>query len=166
VTTVQASRLDPFQKKLLAAFETTVSATGITTIFTTHPKAPHLLLTRNPKFPQNVPILIAGSILGGATGNALLGGKLGLLNEEYLPLSQTVSDNNGTWCVFLPYLFYRNKSSSGFFTAATEAAQELAEVGILTSWFFIKCSVAYLTKDGRTHHAEDYPEAFTTVDSQ
>ena len=159
--TLQAPKLDPFQKKLLAAFETTVSATGITTIFTTHPKAPHLLLTRNPKFPQNVPILIAGTLLGGAAGNALLGGQLGLLNEEYLPMSQTVTDNNGTWCVFLPYLFYRNKSSSEFFTAATEAAQELAETGTLTSWFIIKCSVAYLTKDGRTHHAEVYPDAFT-----
>jgi hypothetical protein len=64
VTTLQAPRLDPFQKKLLSAFETTVSATGITTIFTTHPKAPHLLLTRNQKFPQRVPTLIAGTIFG------------------------------------------------------------------------------------------------------
>jgi hypothetical protein len=32
--------------------------------------------------------------------------------------------------------------------------------GQLSCWLFVRCSVCYITKDGRSHNSSDYPEAF------
>ena len=58
--------LNPYREQLLGAFAKSVSEEGTTMIVFTHPNAPTLLLSRNPKtLPQVVPVLLAGSLFGG-----------------------------------------------------------------------------------------------------
>ncbi len=114
------------------------------------------MVSRNPTTPQIVPVLVSGIRFGDEAANVDLGEKLYLLNKEYLPLSQAISDKKGFRGIITPYLFYQGGSESGFFKAANEAAQELADAGDLTDWIIVKCSVEYITKDGLIHYPKDY----------
>jgi hypothetical protein len=148
--------LNPYQKKLLDAFEASISATGFTVFLFRNPKAPNLMLSRNPTTPQIVPVLVAGISIGDEEANLELGGKLYLQNKEYLPLTQAISDKKGFWGVITPYLFYKGGAESGFLKAANAAARELADARDLTDWIIVKCYVEYITKDGLIHYPKDY----------
>lgn len=155
--------LDPFQRKLIGAFEATVPESSTTAIFFTHPKAPHLILTRSPEQPQVVPVLLAGTNLGGQIENTKLGISISLASNERLPLFQGISDGNGFYCAIAPFLFYRGYKVSEFKKISTDICKKLADDGALTSWLIVKCAISYLTKDGRFHHSGEYPEAFDEV---
>ena len=152
--------LDPFQRKLLAAFEEKVPISGITGIFFTNPRAPSLLLSRSPDANQDVPILLAGTQLAGENANADLGMTISSAGNERLPLFQCMSEGESVTGIFAPFLFYRGFNSSDFERVSTEVCQSLHGDGALTGWLIVKCSVTYITKDGRTHDSRDYPEAF------
>jgi len=147
-------------RKLRAAFEHTVSATGTTFIHFSHPKAPSLLMTRNPlSQPQVVPVLLAGTASGGEGINPLLGIELSKAGNDWMPLFQGITDGEGFFCVMVPFLFYRAPSTGNFPTAAQAACDEVGESGLLVSWCFVRCGVSYQTKDGQLHQSKDYPEA-------
>ena len=152
--------LDPFQRKLLAAFEEKVPISGITGIFFRNPRAPSLLLSRSPDANQDVPILLAGIQHGGENANADLGMTISSAGNGRLPLFQCMSEGESVTGIFSPFLFYRGFNSSDFERVATEVCQSLHGDGALTAWLIVKCSVTYITKDGRTHDSRDYPEAF------
>ena len=77
-----------------------------------------------------------------------------------LPLFQCMSKGETVTGIFAPFLFYRGFNSSDFERVATEVCQSLHGDGALTAWLIVKCSVTYITKDGRTHDSRNYPEAF------
>jgi hypothetical protein len=152
--------LDSFAAKLRAAFEHSISAEGVTLINFSHPNAPSLLMTRNPASqPQVVPVLIAGTRAGGEWANAELGIELSKAGKEWMPLFQGITNGQGFYGIMAPFLFYRAPATGTFRAAAEAACQELSERGLLTSWFFVRCGVSYLTKDGRLHKPTDYPQA-------
>ena len=153
--------LNPYREQLLAAFAKTVPKTGTAAVFFRHPSAPTLLLSRDPAtLPQVVPVLVAGSLTGGLAANTQLGVALSLAGDEQIPLFQGISDGAGFHAVMAPYLFYRAPENGCFSAAVKNACQEAAEEGLLTDWCVVRCGISYLTKDGKNHRAEDYPEAF------
>jgi len=152
--------LDPFQRNLLAAFEESVPISGLTGIFFRNPKAPSLLLSRSLDAKQDVPILLAGIQHGGENENLDLGMIISRAGNGRLPLFQCLSAGESVTGIFAPYLFYRGFNSSDFERVATEVCQSLHGDGALTGWLIVKCSVTYITKDGRTHDSGDYPESF------
>lgn len=152
-----------FTSKLRAAFEHIVPFHGVTLIHFSHPKAPSLLLTRNPASqPQVVPVLVSGKRAGGELANTELGIELGKAGSGWLPLFQGITDGDGFHGIMAPFLFYRAPADGSFRAAAAAACREASERGLLTSWFIAHCGVSYLTKDGRLHKPEDYPRAFST----
>jgi len=153
--------LNPYREQLLGAFAKSVSEEGITMIVFTNPNAPTLLLSRNPRaIPQVVPVLLAGSLFGGEQANVRLGIALSQANSEWFPLFQCVADGEGFFGVIAPYLYYRAPKTGSFSCAATAACEEVAESGLLTDWCIVQCGIGYLTKDGKSHRVENYPQAF------
>ena len=151
---------DLYAVKLRAAFEHTVSAGTTRIIFFRNPRAPSLLMTRNPaQLPQVVPVLLAGIAAGGAEANTALGLELGKLGGPWLPLFQGMTGQDGFYGIMFPYLFYRAPQRGTFRQAAEGACRKLDESGLLTGWCLVHCGVSYLTKDGRFHEAKDYPRA-------
>ena len=150
---------DPFAAKLRGAFEHSVSAKGITFISFMNPRAPSLLLTRNPAhLPQFVPVLLAGTLLGGQETNTSLGLELSTAGDGWLPLFQGMSDGDGFYGIMAPFLYYRAPDRGTFRSAAQAACEDLGERGLLTSWCFVRCGIQYLTKDGRFHSPEEYAD--------
>lgn len=150
---------DPFAAKLRGAFEHTVSEKGTTFVSFMNPRAPSLLMTRNPEFlPQVVPVLLAGTLLGGEEANTSLGLELSTAGSGWLPLFQGMSDGAGFFGIMAPFLFYRAPSQGTFRAAAEAACEELGERGLLTSRCFVRCGIEYLTKDGRFHSVGDYAD--------
>ena len=148
---------DLFAAKLRAMFEHTVSASGTRIIFFRNPRAPSLLMTRNPaQLPHVVPVLLAGTATGGEEANTALGLELSRKGDPWLPLFQGMTDENGFYGIMAPYLFYRAPRRGSFRQAAVEACRELGESGFLTGWCLVHCGVSCLTKDGRFHEAKDY----------
>ena len=153
--------LNPCREQLLAAFATSVPETGTAMILFQHPSAPTLLLSRDPAtLPQIVPVLLAGSLAGGEEASARLGVALSLAGGEQLPLFQGITDGGGFCGVMAPYLFYRAPEDGCFSATAKKACEKAAEDGLLAAWCIVRCGISYLTKDGKTHRAEDYPDAF------
>jgi len=151
---------DLYAVKLRTAFEHTVSAGTTRIIFFRNPRAPSLLMTRNPaQLPQVVPVLLAGTAAGGAEANTALGLELGKLGGPWLPLFQGMTGQDGFYGIMLPYLFYRAPQRGTFRQAAEGACRKLGESGLITGWCLVHCGVSYLTKDGRFHEAKDYPRA-------
>ena len=148
---------DLFAAKLRATFEHTVPASGTRIIFFRNPQAPSLLMTRNPtQLPQVVPVLRAGTATGGEEANAALGLELSRKGGPWLPLFQSMTNENGFYGIMAPYLFYRALGRGTFRTVAEAVCRELVESGFLTGWCLVHCGVSYLTKDGRFHEAKDY----------
>ncbi len=153
--------LNRCREQLLAAFATSVPATGTTMILFQHPDAPNLLLSRAPAtLPQIVPVLLACSLTGGEEACVRLGVALSLAGGEQLPLFQGITDGGGFRGVMAPYLFYRAPEDGCFSAAAKKACEKASEDGLLAAWCIVRCGIAYVTKDGKTHRAEDYPDAF------
>lgn len=151
---------DPFAAKLCGAFEHSVSAKGITFISFINPRAPSLLMTRNAAhLPQVVPVLLAGTLLGGEEANTSLGLELSKAGGGWLPLFQGMTAADGFYGIMMPFLFYRAPVRGTFRSAAEAACEELGERGLLTSWCFVLCGIQYLTKDGRFHDSREYPRA-------
>ena len=152
--------LNPYRERLLGSFAQSVSAEGTTMIVCTHPNAPTLLLSRNLRtLPQVVPVLLAGSLFGGEAANVRLGRALSQANSEWFPLFQCVTDGKGFCGVIAPYLFYRAPETGSFSAAAKAACEEVAKTGLLTDWCIVLCGISYLTKDGKSHRVENYPQA-------
>jgi len=148
---------DPFAAKLRAAFEHSVSGSGTTFILFAHPRAPSLLLTRNPVLlPQVVPAVLAGTLFGGEEANTQLGVELSKAGNGWLPLFSSINDGAGFHAVLAPFLFYRAPEHGTFREVARAACEELGERGVLTGWCFVHCGITYLTKDGRFHESKDY----------
>lgn len=153
--------LNPYREQLLGAFAKSVSDEGTTIIVFTHPNAPTLLLSRNPKtLPQVAPVLLAGSLFGGEEANVRLGLALSQANPEWFPLFQCITDGEGFFGVIVPYLFYRAPETGSFSAASKAACEEATESGLLTDWCILQCGISYLTKDGKSHRVENYPQAF------
>ena len=151
---------DPFALKLSAAFEHSVSGTGTTLIHFMHPRAPSLLMTRNPVFsPQVVPAVLAGTLFGGEEANTRLGLELSKAGNGWLPLFCNINDGEGFHAVLAPFLFYRAPESGTFREAAENACEELGRRGLLTGACFVRFGITYLTKDGRCHDSKDYHAA-------
>jgi len=150
---------DPFAAKLRGAFEHSVSAKGITFISFVNPRAPSLLMTRNAgHLPQVVPVLLAGTLLGGEEANTTLGLELSTAGDGWLPLFQGMTDGDGFYGIMAPFLFYRAPDRGTFRSAAQAVCEELGERGLLTSWCFVRCGIQYLTKDGRFHSVGEYED--------
>lgn len=153
--------LNPYREQLMAAFATSVPETGTTMVLFRHPNAPILLLSRNPAtLPQVVPVLLAGCLFGGQEANVRLGVALSLASDGQIPLFQGITDGGEFHGIMAPYLFYRAPENGRFSAAAKKACEEAAEDGLLTDWCLVRCGVSYVTKDGKAHRVEDYPEAF------
>ena len=157
---MNSTHLDPFQRKLLAAFDDRVPVSGITGVFFSNPKAPSVVLSRSPDQKQDVPVLLVGKYPGGENANVDLGLEISRAGSGCLPLFQCLSEGESTIGVFAPFLFYRGNNSSEFERVATEICQKMHSEGQLSGWLFVRCSVCYITKDGRSHNSSDYPEAF------
>lgn len=150
---------DPFAAKLRDAFEHSVSAKGITFVSFVNPRAPSLLMSRNDgHLPQVVPVLLAGTLLGGEEANTTLGLEISHAGDGWLPLFQGITDGKGFYGVMAPFLFYRAPDHGTFRSAAQSACEDLGERGLLTSWCFVRCGIEYLTKDGRFHVVGDYAD--------
>jgi len=152
--------MNNFQQKLISAFEATVPSDGTTLIMFSHPRAPSLLMSRNPEsLPQVVPVLLAGTNAGDEESNTQLGVELSLAGHDWLPLFQGITDGAGFRAVMSPMLFYRPAGKGTFPAAARTACRTLEQRGLLAGWCMVRCGIRYLTKDGRFHAAEEYPAA-------
>ena len=155
--------MNHIQRKLIETFEASVPSMGTTFIMFTHPNAPSLLMSRDPKIlPQVVPVLLAHTSSGGSDENTLLGVDLSMAGDGWLPLFRELSDGKDFYGVMTPFLFYRPRIGGTFGDAASRACAELAEEGRLTDWCIVRCGIKYLTKDGRFHSAEEYAQALNS----
>lgn len=155
--------MNTIQRKLIDTFEASVPSEGTTFIMFSHPNAPSLLMSRDPKIlPQVVPVLLAHTSSGGSDENTLLGVDLSMAGDGWLPLFQSISDGKDFHGVMTPFLFYRPRVGGTFYDAVRRACEELVGEERLTDWCIVRCGIKYLTKDGRFHSVEEYAQALNS----